>query len=628
MSTNKIANLIAKAKETYASQSDKFDSYLSSQFDMHMQQSQNGVASQQQGSQQPQQTTMGKPQPNVNVDTGQQQNPGNINIVAKNYINPDSVSEDGESATEKKSHELAKIPDKLLKSSATEWEPINYRNIDVTYDLYEFAKVHIKFDEETQKVLYQVIEPILSDEEWKIYEELRRGFIYVFERISSQDIKNSPNEVISEGAKKLCSRYKIKVTQEQLTRLIYFLKRDFLGLEIIEPLMHDPYIEDVSCDGLNVPIFVNHLKYGPLEVNRYYTSAEKLNSFIVKLAQKTSQEVSLSRPILQGALPDGSRVEAIYGKEVSEKGSSFTIRKFREEPFTPIHLIEFGTMPPFLLAYLWLAVENKQSVLVSGGTATGKTTILNALSLFVPPSAKVVSIEDTPEINLPHEHWLPMISRESNQKSEVSMFDLLKASLRERPDFIIVGEIRGAEASILFQGMATGHAGMGTVHAEKFPDLVNRMTIEPINLPKQLLTELNIVVFMKQMNIKNNMVRRAASIMELVDYSTKKDEFTTNEFMSLDPAKDQFDFAEHSAVISDLLKLRGGEEDSLWREIEKRRRILYTMHKRRILEFSDVSSVIKAYYKDPAGVFEYIDETFGAEANESSLETDSLDNKE
>lgn len=602
MDAKRIAQLISKAKQTYRTHNEKFDSFLDqSSFAQTSQQDTSPVEDS------PFAPQMQPAQPQMMQQPQQSISPQGINIVAKNYINPKSFDEDDE-AEEKptKSQNLAKIPDKLLKTTATDWEPINYRNIDDSYDLYEFSKVHIKFDEETQKVLYSIIEPELTTEEWDIYEELRRGFIYVFERISSTDLKDSPKEVIQQGAKKLCSRYKIKVSDEQFTKLTYYLKRDFLGLEIIEPLMHDPYIEDVSCDGLEVPIFVNHLKYGPLEVNRKYTNPDKLNSFIVKLAQKTNQEISLSKPILQGALPEGSRVEAIYGKEVSEKGSSYTIRKFRAEPFTPIHLMEFGTMPSFLLAYLWLAVENKQSVLVSGGTATGKTTILNALSLFVPPSSKVVSIEDTPEINLPHEHWLPMISRESNERAEVSMFDLLKASLRERPDFIIVGEIRGAEASILFQGMATGHAGMGTVHAEKFTDLVNRMTIAPINLPKQLLTELNIAIFMKQMKIQNNVVRRAASIVEVVGYSAKKDEFTTNEFMKFRPGEDKFDFRENSAVISNLLKLRGGQEESLWREIEKRRRILDMMHKNKILEFADVSSVIKAYYKDPSAIFDYI----------------------
>lgn len=528
-----------------------------------------------------------------------------ISIVAKNYINTDNLDDD--EVEEKKNVSLAKLPDNLLKSSTTDWEPINYRGVDDSYDLYGASKVEIKYDENHQKILYKIIEPELTDLEKDQLEELKRAFIYVFEKFSPEFIDVSGKQLIIDGTKELAKKYRIKISEESFEKITYYLIRDFLGLEILEPIMHDHFIEDVSCDGLNVPIFVNHLKYGPLEVNRKYQDPIKLNSFIVKLAQKSNQEISLSKPILQGALPDGSRIEAIYGKEVSEKGSSFTIRKFREEPFTPIHLIEFGTMPPFLLAYLWLAVENKQSLLVSGGTATGKTTILNALSLFAPPTSKIVSIEDTPEINLPHEHWLPMVARGGEDNSAVTMFDLLKASLRERPDYIIVGEIRGEEAAILFQGMATGHAGMGTVHAEKFTDLVNRMVIDPINLPPQLLTELNIAIFQKQVKIKNNVVRRTYSVVEVIDYNSKKDKFTTNEFMHFDAKNDEFVFEQTSAIISHLIEIRGGNEDSLWTEIEKRRRILDYMHKHKVLEFNDVANIIRAYYKDPKGIFEYIE---------------------
>ena len=550
--------------------------------------------------------------PPINIVTtgGGSPSGGPINIVAKNYITPDSFDEEQESmqnAVEKKSISLAKIPDSLLKSSKTDWEPINYRGVDEKYELYWLSNVEIKFDEKDQKLLYKIVEPELNEQEQENLDELKKAFIYVFEKFSSEFMDVSGREFIVEGAKKLSEKYRIKMSEDSFNKITYFLVRDFLGLEKIEPIMHDPYIEDVSCDGLGVPIFVNHLKYGPLEVNRSYDDPDKLNSFIIKLAQKSNQEISLSKPILQGALPDGSRVEAIYGKEVSEKGSSFTIRKFRSEPFTPIHLIELGSMPPFLLAYLWLAVENKQSLLVSGGTATGKTTILNALSLFAPPTSKIVSIEDTPEINLPHEHWLAMIARESEGRAEVSMFDLLKASLRERPDYIIVGEIRGKEAAILFQGMATGHAGLGTVHAEKFEDLVNRMTIDPINLPPQLLTELDIVIFMKQMKVKTNVVRRAFSVVEIIDYNSKTNKFDTNEFVRFMPQTDEFTYQEKSAVISHLLELRGGEESSLWTEIEKRRRILDYMHKKKIMEFNDVSDIIRSYYKDPSNIFTYIE---------------------
>ncbi len=529
-----------------------------------------------------------------------------INIIAKNYINTEDIDEVDRPKKRKSRSELSKMPDNLLKSSSTDWEPTNYRGVDEEYLLYDLSKVKIKYNETTQKILYEIIEPELSEEEIQIIDDLKKAFIYVFEKVSFDSATFQNENLIVEGTKKLCSKYGIKLSDEQFKKITYFLDRDFLGLEIIEPIMHDGFIEDVSCDGLNVPIFVNHLKYGALEVNRRFTELNKLNSFIVKLAQKSNQEVSLSKPILQGALPEGSRVEAIYGKEISEKGSSFTIRKFRAEPFTPVHLMEFGTMPSFMLAYLWIAIENKQSLLVSGGTATGKTTILNALSLFVPPTSKIVSIEDTPEINLPHEHWLPLIARESEGRAEVSMFDLLKASLRERPDYIIVGEIRGKEAAILFQGMATGHAGMGTVHAEKFSDLVNRMIIEPINLPKQLLTELDLCIFMKTVKVKDNVVRRVNSIVEVIDYDSKTDKFDTNEFVKFKPFEDIFEYKENSALVSHLIEMRGGDEGAIWTEIEKRKRILDFMHKNKILEFGVVSDIIRTYYKDPSGIFDYM----------------------
>lgn len=541
-----------------------------------------------------------------------------INIVAKNYIQGGSEIE-GEVGVHRskvtpmtKSIALTKIPDKLLKASKTDWEPVNYRGVRDSYFVIEDrASISIFYDESVQKLVYKISEPELTKEESQVLEELKRAFIYVFEKFSPTQIEISEEELVRKGVSRLCSKYRIKLSDESMNKIVYFLQRDFMGLELIEPIMHDPHIEDISCDGLNIPIFVNHLKYGALEVNRQYTDANKLNSFIVKLAQKSNQEISLSKPILQGALTDGSRVEAIYGKEVSGKGSSFTIRKFRAEPFTPVHLIDLGTMPPMLLSYLWLAVENKQSILVSGGTATGKTTILNALSLFAPPASKIISIEDTPEINLPHEHWLPLIARESEGRSEVTMFDLLKASLRERPDYIIVGEIRGSEAAILFQGMATGHAGLGTVHANKFEDLVNRMTIKPINLPKQLLTEANIILFARNLKVKENIVRRIISVIELMEYDASADKFLTNEFLTFNPATDTFSFKEDSYVMSNLMKTRGGKAESLWTEIEKRRRILVAMHRARIVEYKEVAHIIQVYYKSPQKIFDYIEEYIG-----------------
>ncbi|MFP4402475.1 MAG: type II/IV secretion system ATPase subunit [Candidatus Nanoarchaeia archaeon] len=539
----------------------------------------------------------------------------NIDIHNENIISPESVkgfshnNQKGNSYTlSAKSRSVSKIPDSKLLTTTTNWEPINLRNIDEEYHLYGLAYAKIYYEPNVDSIVYTILEPELDQKEKSALDKLKRGFVYVFDKSAPKFETTDDQEVISKGARSLLKRYKMTLSEEGFKKVIYYLGRDFLGLEQIEPLMHDPFIEDISCDGLNTPIFINHMKYGAVGVNRLYVDSTSLNSFIVKLAQKSSQEVSLAKPILQGALQDGSRIEAIYGKEISSKGSSFTIRKFRTEPFTPIHLLELGTMPSLLLAYLWIAVENKQSILVSGGTATGKTTILNALSLFAPPSSKLVSIEDTPEINLPHEHWLPMISRENEGKAQITMFDLLKASLRERPDYIIVGEIRGKEANILFQGMASGHAGFGTVHAQKFEDLVNRMTIEPINLPKPLLTEVDIILFQKTTNVGSNIVRRTSSVVEIIEYLQESDSFNINEFMKYRDSEDKFSFGDESAVLSYLLEIKGGSEENLWNEIERRKRTLDLMLEYGILEFKYVNRVIRYYYKNPSSIFEFIKE--------------------
>ena len=536
-----------------------------------------------------------------------------IDIHNENIIDPrsfgSSIKQSGNSASlDAKSKNVSKIPDSTLLSTTTNWEPLNLKDVDEEYHLYGLASVKIYYDPYKETVVYNIIEPELDPEERDALNKLKRGFVYVFEKFSPQFDMYKDEEIVAKGTQSLMTKYKIKLSPESSKKIIYYLRRDFLGLEIVEPLMHDPFIEDISCDGLNTPLFVNHLKYGALEVNRNFQLSENLNSFIIKLAQKSNQEISLARPILQGALRDGSRVEAIYGKEISAKGSSFTIRKFREVPFTPIHLLKLGTMPSLLLAYLWIAVENKQSILVSGGTASGKTTILNALSLFMPPTSKIVSIEDTPEINLPHEHWLPMISRENEGKAQITMFDLLKASLRERPDYIIVGEIRGKEANILFQGMATGHAGLGTVHAQKFNDLVNRMTIEPINLPKPLITELDIIIFQQSVKIGNAMVRRTSSVVEIVEYLQESDDYNINEFMKFNQAEDKFIFSDESAILNYLLEKRGGTEEQLWNEIERRKRTLDLMYENNILEFKDVTRIIRYYYKNPSKIFDFIKE--------------------
>jgi flagellar protein FlaI len=541
---------------------------------------------------------------------GNYMTPNTINNKINIVTNKDIVFDENKNFKNEDQHErkkLSKLPMNMISEMVTTWEPSNPLKINETYELIKGAKVNIFYDKIKKISLYTLSEPIMSEVEKEELEEIKKHFKYLFEITQEKEGVEKKEKMIEKSCVYIMKRKNIELTEQKLEKFLYYLVRDFLGFEEIEPLFHDKNIEDISCDGLGVPVYINHMKYGPLEVNIVYNDKKKLDSFIVKMAQKAKKEITLSKPILQGKLPDGSRIEAIYGEEISQKGSTFTIRKFREVPYTPIHLLKNGTIPSILLAYLWLALENKKSIIVSGGTATGKTTILNALSLFVPPSAKIVSIEDTPEINLPHKHWLAMSSRETGNSSDITMFELLKATLRERPDYIIVGEIRGEEANVLFQGISTGHSGMGTVHAENFESFVNRMTTRPINLSKSLLSEANIVIFLKQLTIKENLVRRVTSVTEIDKFIPKEDRYVLNEFIKFNQTKDSFQLSNSSIILNKLIEQKGGTEKNILTELEKRKRILEVMSERNILEFKEVSKIMKVYYQGTENIFNYIE---------------------
>ncbi|MBI4175850.1 MAG: Flp pilus assembly complex ATPase component TadA [Candidatus Aenigmarchaeota archaeon] len=324
-----------------------------------------------------------------------------------------------------------------------------------------FASVNIRWDRTTGEVIYNVIQPPLSDEDRAIVEKVKRD---LEERLDIDFIKLGPikakNMLVDEISQALV-KYKT-ITPERKTLIIFYIERDVIGYGKLEAIMNDPNIEDISCDGIRIPLFVYHRdpKLGSLKTNVWFDTAEELNLFVSRLAQKCKKTISIAEPLLDATLPDGSRVQATLGTDIARKGSNYTIRKFTELPLTPTHMLKYGTLNSMQLAYLWLAIENGMSVLVSGGTATGKTSLMNSLSLFIRPNLKVVSIEDTAELRLPHPHWIPHVARTAigsgvSKKGEVTLFDLLRSSLRQRPDYIIVGEVRGKEAFVLFQQMAS-----------------------------------------------------------------------------------------------------------------------------------------------------------------------------
>ena len=289
-------------------------------------------------------------------------------------------------------------------------------------------------------------------------------------------------------------------------------------------MMRDPLIEDISCDGPRVPVFVWHREYESIPTNVVFETPEELDAFVVRLAYRAGKHVSVAQPIIDGALPDGSRVQITYGREVSLKGSSFTIRKFRVDPLTIIDLIKFNTLSAEMAAYYWFAIEHRASILIAGGVAAGKTTLLNALAIFIPPEFKIVSIEETPEINLPHKNWLQMVTRPSfgSRETGVTLFDLLKAAVRQRPDYIIVGEIRGGEAYTLFQAIATGHGGITSIHAENLQAAIKRLTSPPMNIPEDYIPLVDVAILIRRQRLEalggaSKIVRRVITVDEIID---------------------------------------------------------------------------------------------------------------
>jgi flagellar protein FlaI len=402
----------------------------------------------------------------------------------------------------------------------------------------------------------------------------------------------------------------LNLPENKRQQVLYFIERDFVGLGKLEPLMKDPNIEDISCDGIGIPIFIFHRNslIGSIKTNVVFSTAEELDIFVNKIAQRCGKNISVAQPLIGGSLPDGSRLQATLGTDIARKGSNFTIRKFTEKPLTPVNLIKFKTIDSKIAAFLWIAVEYGRSLLISGCVATGKTTLLNALSLFIKPELKIVSIEDTAELLLPHPHWVPSVARlpiaeiEGKKLGEVDLFDLLRESLRQRPDYLIVGEVRGKEAYVLFQQIATGHASMATIHADSIERLVDRLTTPPISLPANLIEALDLIMFVVRIKYGQTYVRRVNSIHEVLGFDRNKGYPIINEIFRWNASNDTFLPVGPSVVLKKISQQYGISEQILQKEISNRIKILDWMADNNIDDYLDVSKIIKVYYSNPEDV--------------------------
>jgi flagellar protein FlaI len=476
------------------------------------------------------------------------------------------------------------------------------------YPLNEpFAYAAIVRDKVRGNLTYLVKEPSLSEDEGFLLKRLKDLLLEVLDvGIQELDSKEEAKKYLEKKCRGLLEQH-FKVSDLTKEKLLYYVIRDNYGFGNIDPLMHDPLLEDISCDGVKTNLYVWHRDYESIPTNLRFESTNELDSFALRLAYLCGRHISIAQPMLDSSLPDGSRLHLTYGKEITRKGSTFTIRKFRADPLTIVDLMNFKTLSPEMAAYLWYAVENRISTLVCGGIASGKTTMLNCLSMFIKPDLKIVSIEDTPELNLPHENWVPTNTRThfglGTEKVDITLFDLLKSCLRQRPDYIIVGEVRGQEAYTLFQAVSTGHLGMSTLHAESVKAAVYRLESEPMNIPRTLISGIDIMLVQRRTKAGDGTSRKTVQVSEIVGLDPRSREILTNDVFKWNASNDAFEYTGRSYLVERIAARDGISLEEANREIVKRAKIIEWMARRNIRNFKEVSDLTRRYYEQPEKVF-------------------------
>jgi len=500
-------------------------------------------------------------------------------------------------------HEIPKYDHSIHGDLVLSELPEGFREIERYWIKEPYIFVYILNKNLTKEQVYYIVEPALSLFEKMLLEKLHEDLMDMLTEKEAVYGGVEKRQKLKEHAIDLLNKYSKSLKEQTIYKIIYYLNRNMLGYEKIDALLNDPHIEDISCDGIGIPVFLYHRIYGNIKTNILFDENE-LNSFVIKICQKGGKHISLGSPIVNATLPDGSRLQATLGRDITTRGSSFTIRRFKEDPLTPIDLINFNTLSVEQMAYLWIAVENNKSLLIAGGTASGKTSTLNSISLFIPPASKVVTIEDTRELTLYHENWIAGVTREPFAKgeSEINMYDLLKAALRQRPEYIIVGEVRGSEALTLFQAMSTGHTTYSTMHAGDVQEVINRLENEPINVPHAMLKALDIITVQTRAVVKGIKNRRCKQIVEITGIDPRSGNIRINDMFKWNPQEDSFEKGGESYVMNNIIHEMGWSTDQLLDEIVNRKYVLQYMVKNNIRDYINFAKVINAYFIDPKDV--------------------------
>jgi archaeal flagellar protein FlaI len=436
--------------------------------------------------------------------------------------------------------------------------------------------------------------------EWKPPDQLQEKFSLVGDFLEKICVKSS-NPVQYDKLDPKRSSDKITVYDAEFAYLKYHFVNKRVGLGILEPFLTDPHLEDISIVGAG-NVYVVHKIFGSLKCPIWLTH-DDIDDMVIGMSEQFGKTISHARPLVDATLPEGSRINIVFGKDVSKRGTNATIRRFASIPLSITQIINSKTIDARQAAYMWMMVGEGMSVFINGETASGKTTTMMGVTSFIAPTGKIVTIEDTPEITLPHKNWISEVTRDTGSAaSSVVMFDLLKAALRQRPNYILVGEIRGAEANIAFQAMQTGHPVMSTFHAAQMSSLIQRLTGEPMKIPKPNVENLNIALFQAAVQGKDGKpIRRVLSINEIVGYNGAADSVMFIPVFNWDPATDTVTYrgkGSSNLMLTKVLLKRGlsrKDEGQLYDELELRTKILETMIKKKIFNYYDVyDRIVKA----------------------------------
>ncbi len=505
------------------------------------------------------------------------------------------------------------ILDKLLKKKNVEEvvdvgiqtkkpEP-TYQILDEYYIKEPYSKINIvKSPELGEGLYYYSIEDPLSPSENDTYQKLMKILSKELEPPTEEGV--SPIQYVLEQSKILVKKYERsmgKFDETTWSKIYYYVVRDLAGYGPLDAIMYDPEIEDISCNGVNAPLYVWHRKWESIPTNLTFTDGQTLNDFIVKLAHKSTKHISSAQPLLDGMLPEKHRLAATFMKEVSTKGSTFTIRKFREVPLSIIDLIKIGTLNEKVAAYFWMILEYKMSFMILGGTGSGKTTLLNAILSLMSGNDKILTVEEVPELRPPVKNWTQLNTRQSFQvgneaSKNITLFDLIKVSLRYRPDYLVVGEVRGEESYTLFQALATGHGGLCTMHADSLDSAVKRLTSPPMNVAEVYIPLMNSAVHVQRVKLPNDeggirFGRRLRTVWEIQEFGVYK------EIIKWDPSTDSFNTKlENSLLLKKIAQTSGMPLEAIIQELEIREAYIKYMVDNNLHEQREVTEKILTYY--------------------------------